>query len=197
MTSRMRHAPPAQAGFSLIEVMVAVLVISIGLLGVAKMQALALASTGTAKMRSLAAIQAASLASTMRADRNYWSAITVNNFTVNVSSAGAVSSANDGTLNTAPTGACAATACTAAQMAALDLSNWATSVVGTLPAATAQILCSYTATGTLPVSCAITLNWNENVVAISTSTNTGVSQSTNSSALSGISATSYTVYVDP
>ena len=42
------------------------LVISIGLLGIAKMQALALSSTGTAKMRSLAAIEAASLASTIR-----------------------------------------------------------------------------------------------------------------------------------
>ena len=192
---RLRHTSPPQAGFSLIEVMVAVLVISIGLLGVAKMQALALASTGTAKMRSLAAIQAASLASTMRADRNYWSAITANPFTVTVSSTGAVS-ATDSTLNTAPSSQCATT-CTAAQMAAYDLSNWASSLVGTLPAASATITCTYTAAGTVPVSCNIQLNWTENLVAINTSTNSAASQATNSTALSNTGATTYTLYVDP
>ena len=70
-------APPARNGFTIIEVMVALVVISIGLLGIAKMQALALASTSTSRLRSLAAIQAASLGSAMHANRAYWAAATL------------------------------------------------------------------------------------------------------------------------
>ena len=46
-------------GFSLVEVMVALIVVSVGLLGLAKMEAVALASTTVAGNRSLAAIEAA------------------------------------------------------------------------------------------------------------------------------------------
>ena len=42
-----------EGGFSLIEVMVALIIVSVGLLGIAKMQALAYASTGIAGKRSL------------------------------------------------------------------------------------------------------------------------------------------------
>jgi type IV pilus assembly protein PilV len=59
-------------GFTLLEVMVALVITSIGLLGIAKIQALAYASTGTASMRSLVALQAAGLAAAMHADRGYW-----------------------------------------------------------------------------------------------------------------------------
>ncbi len=45
-------------GFTLLEVMVALLITSIGLLGIAKVHALAYASTATAGMRSLVALQA-------------------------------------------------------------------------------------------------------------------------------------------
>jgi prepilin-type N-terminal cleavage/methylation domain-containing protein len=61
-------------GFSLIEVLVALIVVSVGLLGIAKMQAVAYSSTGVASKRSLAAIEAASLASSMHANRAYWAA---------------------------------------------------------------------------------------------------------------------------
>jgi len=60
-------------GFTLLEVMVALVVTSIGLLGIAKLQALAYASTGSASMRSLVALQVAGLAASMHADRGYWS----------------------------------------------------------------------------------------------------------------------------
>src|ERR1700730_15922206 len=63
-----RHMRP-QRGFTLIEVMVAVIVLSAGLRGVAKMQALALSSTNVANVRSIAAIEAASLAATMHENR--------------------------------------------------------------------------------------------------------------------------------
>src|ERR1700678_1427642 len=56
-------------GFTLLEVMVAVVVTAIGLLGIAKIQALAYASTTTASVRSLVALQASGLAASMHADR--------------------------------------------------------------------------------------------------------------------------------
>ena len=59
-------------GFTLLEVMVSLVVTSIGLLGIAKLQALAYASTGSASVRSLVALQAAGLAASMHADRGYW-----------------------------------------------------------------------------------------------------------------------------
>src|SRR5882757_3906977 len=60
-------------GFTLLEVMVSLFIISIGLLGIAKIHALAYSSTATAGTRSLVALQAAGLASSMHADRSYWS----------------------------------------------------------------------------------------------------------------------------
>ena len=61
-------------GFTLIEVMVALIIISIGMLGIAKMQGLALSSTNASRSRALASIEASSLASAMQANRAYWSA---------------------------------------------------------------------------------------------------------------------------
>jgi type IV pilus assembly protein PilV len=193
------RAARLQRGFSLVEVMVALVVVSLGLLGVAKMQALALASTGTAKMRSLAAIEAASLVSTMHADRNYWSSIAAN-LTVNVSSAGAISSTQDPGLNTAPASQCqsAATPCTSVQLAAQDLSEWATTLVQVLPGLQpSTITCTVDATGKNPVTCKITLSWVENVVALNTSTSATATTAQNNSALTNIAATQYALYTQP
>jgi len=55
--------------------MVALVITAIGLLGIAKIQALAYSSTGSAGMRSLVAVQAAGLAASMHANRNYWSGL--------------------------------------------------------------------------------------------------------------------------
>jgi type IV pilus assembly protein PilV len=185
-------------GFSLVEVMVALVVVSIGMLGIAKMQAVALSSTGTAKMRSLASIEAASLASTLRADRNYWSAIAAN-LTVNVANSGSVSSTQDATLNAAPTSHCAsvATPCTSAQVAAQDLSDWAKTLIAVLPSGSAVIQCNIDATGVNPVGCRIQLTWNENVIALNTATNTSATTTQNQTALSAVSQTQYSLYVEP
>src|ERR1700722_10857163 len=62
-----------ERGFSLIEVMVAVVIICIGLLGIAKLQAMSLSNSTMSRQRAIAAIQAASLASSMHANRDFWS----------------------------------------------------------------------------------------------------------------------------
>lgn len=55
----------SQPGFTLLEVMVALVVLSIGLLGVLKLESVAYSSTNVASKRSIAALEAASLAAAM------------------------------------------------------------------------------------------------------------------------------------
>ena len=61
-----------QRGFTLLEVLVAILVTSVGLLGLAKMQALAVSSTQVASSKSIIAMQTAGLAAAMHGNRAYW-----------------------------------------------------------------------------------------------------------------------------
>lgn len=176
-------------GFSLIEVLVALLVISIGLLGIAKMQALALANTNGGRLRALAAIEAASLAASMQVERNYWgnltkplavtvtgasgSATIASNDTTQIANATVTCPASPATSSTifnsctATTGAVSCistgTPCTAQQMADYDLQQWAgrlQEVMG--PSSFAAVAC--TVTTTTPVSCQITINWTEETV---------------------------------
>src|SRR5579862_1192051 len=69
--------PACAGGFSLIEVMVAVVIICIGLLGIAKLQAMSLSNSTMSRQRALAAIEAAGLAASMHSNRDYWSGPTV------------------------------------------------------------------------------------------------------------------------
>ena len=61
-----------QSGFTLVEVLVSVVVIAIGLLGIASLQASAIKSTSTANMRSVAAINVQTLVAKMRANNSFW-----------------------------------------------------------------------------------------------------------------------------
>jgi type IV pilus assembly protein PilV len=171
-------------GFTLLEVMVALVIISIGLLGVAKMQALAYASTSTASMRSLAAIEAASLASSMRANRAYWAvgaapvAITITGTTISDATLAATATAANFCT---PAGSAP---CTPAQLAAFDLHQWAAALNALLPNPTATISCPTVVT---PINCTIRVNWAEKMVAIN-------SQSAGGPAMQ---APTYVLYVEP
>lgn len=65
---RATAANTAQAGVGLIEVLVAVLVLSIGFLGVAALQAMSLSTNNSAMARSMATINSYSILDAMRAD---------------------------------------------------------------------------------------------------------------------------------
>ena len=160
-----RAARTGHAGFSLIEVLVALIVITIGLLGLAKMASLGIASTNVAGDRSLAAIEAASFASMMHADRAYWAGgFAPASFTVTGGGGTAISiSASSLQANPACTGT-GTNACAPADIAAHDVNAWASDLAAVLPPYLATVDCSTTVG--VAVSCAIQIQWVENGVAI-------------------------------
>jgi type IV pilus assembly protein PilV len=191
MTSR-HDAFATQSGFSLIEVLVSLVIVSVGLLGIAKMQALAYSSTGVAGKRSIAAIQASSLASSMSANRSYWAALTApTNTTVN----GLVVASTDGAL-AVPTNCTqgAAAPCAPNQVAAYDVQSWAKALQPLLSNAQATIACI---TLNVPVNCTITLTWTENEVAINSQEAAAAKAALVAGTPAALQLPSYTLYVQP
>jgi type IV pilus assembly protein PilV len=173
-TSRRANA----RGFSLMEVMVALVVSTVGLLGLAKMEAVALSSTSVAGSRSLAAIEAASLAAAMHANPGYWQSGTAPASILISSTSNPYAAAP---LCTSP----GASSCLPIAMAANDLNQWAVAVNAVLPGYLATISCSQVVG--IPVTCTIQLQWTENGVAVS-------AQQTQ---MSSLTAPTYTLFVQP
>jgi type IV pilus assembly protein PilV len=181
-------------GFTLIEVLVALIVTAIGLLGIAKIQALAYANTGSASVRALVAIQASGLAATMHANRVYWSLgsapspLTITNTTI-----------SDNTLNNTATGVTdcevggASAPCTPPILAAFDLHTWARGISGLLPGANpvTTITCNPTNV-LLTLNCVIQITWNEKTVSLNAQSAAGTTTGT-----TGTFAPTYTLYVEP
>lgn len=168
------NAPPLarHAGFSMLEVLIALIVISLGLLGIAGMQAAAINNTGIARSRSLGAIAADSMAAAMHANVAYWSnlsAVNNNTWTVN---AGGVTSVNNSPSLTQTTD-CSTANCTATAMAAYDTTQWGSGMLATLPGGSGQIACT-AATSNSPASCTITVSWLEKLSKVN-STNMAAS----------------------
>jgi type IV pilus assembly protein PilV len=171
-------------GFSLVEVLVALVIIGVGMLGIAKIQALSYASTGTASLRSLAAIEASSLAAAMRANRSYWSVTAATAQQTIQITGGTITSSTDGSLITPSN--CLNVTCAPANLAAYDLQSWATSLNTLLPSETATVICLPPVLASYPVGCNITLSWNERNIGLNAQ-----SQGTT------MALPSYTLYVEP
>ena len=105
-----------QSGFTLIEVLVAVIVLSIGLVGVAGLQVISLQNNQSAFMRSQASALAYDLADRMRA---------------NVP--GANAAMYDPTAKVATAGCKSTTGCTTQKMAQNDLYEWSAAITTYLP----------------------------------------------------------------
>ncbi len=99
------------AGFTLIEVLVAVVVFAIGLLGVAGLQVAGMRFTHGSQLRSVAAMQAESIADRMRANR-----VGVRNGNYNILGTMPGSFAVD----------CGAASCNPQKLATFDLATWNT-----------------------------------------------------------------------
>jgi type IV pilus assembly protein PilV len=171
-------------GVSLVEVLVTLVVVSIGMLGIAKMQALAIVSTRISSMRSLIAVQASSLASSMHANRVYWSTVGPNNLQVSVASGtgvGTITSSTDSSLQASSTN-CQTAQCVGAPMAEYDLLQWGGALYNVMPTSTGSVSCSGTQT-----VCTITVSWTESYVGMNSNTQYA----------NGTQAQTYTLMVQP
>jgi type IV pilus assembly protein PilV len=199
--------PYHSRGFSLVEVMVAVVVICIGLLGIAKMQAMSVSNTNMSRQRSLAAIEAASFASAMHSNREYWGSFAVN-FSVSITGKPAVVASTDPVLQAQTTGDLGAlNACigssnglamcgTSVNLAAFDLARWwANSVSVQLPNPTVTVSCPAAPIGNpAPVSCTVQISWTEKAVAINS---TEAAQEEAAPGASSAEKPVFTLYVEP
>ncbi|QAU24263.1 type IV pilus modification protein PilV [Dyella sp. M7H15-1] len=166
-------------GFTLLEVLVALVILSIGLLGLAAMQASALSSTHGSQLESMVAIQARSLADAMSANPDYW-ANTSPTFTVTGTGSASDSSSGLTFTGSPPTysGSCFNTICpTSADVAGYDVQLWANQLLLQVPGSKASIVCSASA----PVGCSITITWTEKSAAAVNQGTTNASATTNMS----------------
>jgi type IV pilus assembly protein PilV len=182
MTHR-HNSSGGERGFSLVEVLVALVVLSVGLLGIAKMQALALSSTSVASMRSLAALEADSLAAAMHENRGFWTtAAAITAVPMQVQGA-TVSNGPPAAICTVGAGA----PCTPTQVAAYDLQQWANNLGALLPNDTATVTCFNNG---IRIDCTVNINWSEKALAINT-------QSQGQATTATIDQPSYTLFVEP
>jgi type IV pilus assembly protein PilV len=136
------QSPRGQLGFTLIETMVALLVISVGMIGVAALHGQALSSSGIALRRSVAIGLASDMADRIRVNR-----------TAAMAYEGAA--ADNGCA--APTGGGGGD-CSPAQMAAHDLFAWRAQIAQSLPGGTGAVDVD---TATNPTTYTVTVSWAE------------------------------------
>lgn len=133
-----------ESGISMIEVLIAILILSIGVLGLANMQFLGLRNSQNSYQRTQAAALAYEMGDIMRENR---------------AQAQASGFILTGTIPTAPSVDCKTSGCDAAQWAKYNIFNWYSKVNATLPLATAQISCaSSCAQGNVHT---VTIAWDE------------------------------------
>jgi type IV pilus assembly protein PilV len=224
-SNSIRSARTRVRGFTLIEVMVALFVTAVGLLGIAKIQALAYASTGSASIRSVVALEAAGLAASMHANRLYWTSgnvpakITISGPNItggNLGTEGLPISTgtvfcNNGSATTpctllycqsgSPNTPCynPSTNPTGAELlAATDLQTYAASLHTLLNNSypITTITCTV-ATSTIPANCQVQVTWNEKAVSISKASATATTQCTDPLTTTCTFAPTLTLYVEP
>jgi|HubBroStandDraft_5_1064220.scaffolds.fasta_scaffold69402_2 type IV pilus assembly protein PilV len=184
-------------GFSLLEVMVALCVLCVGLLGILKLEAAAVSSTNIAAKRSLAALEAASLAASMHVNRGYWTNGDASDAVITVQGSTAVATSGApnlaASLAAAPACTSATIPCAVTDMAAYDLTQWAAAVQSLLQNYTSTVTC-----GTVsPVRCTIKIDWSENAVAINTQTAAQQAANEAANVNAAFESPSYTLYVEP
>lgn len=137
----------AQLGFSLIEAMVSLVVVSVGMIGIASLYGQGLRASSTALTRTLAVNLASDMADRIRMNREggaaYGGAAANNNCT-----------------------AAGGATCTPPQMAAHDLFEWTTRIGQTLPNGVGTV----TFVGTTPPTYTIAITWDEAGVGATTHT---------------------------
>jgi type IV pilus assembly protein PilV len=132
-----------QSGFTLLEVLVAIVVLSLGLLGLAGLQAATLRNNQIAYYRAIAVQQTYDMADRIRANQGGAATYAL----------GVGADHNTG---------CTAASCNAAEMAEVDILQWNNNNARMLPAGNGTVVAAAGGSFT------ITINWNENTEAGST-----------------------------
>ena len=134
-----------QAGFTMVEVMVALVVLAVGLLGIAALLLKSLQSGRTATYRTQAVNLAADLADRIRSNRT--------------------AQADYGTLfadTPAVVGACDTTGgCSDADLAATDLARWKETIADLLPEGQGQVVVQPPAAAGEPANYLVSIQWTE------------------------------------
>jgi len=145
MTDKTCQSAKIQRGFTLLEVLIALLILSIGLLGLASLQTNGLRSNQMASMRTTATQLAYDIADRMRANPV---GVDAQNYVIAVNDADPVIPAG---------GNCENSTCSASQMATYDLAQWR-GATRALPGGTSSI--ARIVTGSV-VTHTITVYWDE------------------------------------
>ena len=152
-------------GFSLLELLVTLVVLSIGLLGIGLMQTTNLAVTKTAYSRTQAMLLASDIADRIRANENF----AANYVTTSVTS------------NTTPS--CVnGSNCAGAALATADIQDWSNRIVAEFPGGTGEILgaastpdacAGYTPTAVASGFMRVLIRWNESAASSGANTTGG------------------------
>ena len=164
-----------QRGFSLTEVLIALLVLMFGVLGMVGLQAMAVSNAVAGQYNGQAAIEASSIAAAMKANAEYWGSLPG---TVTVTPGTTPGSIAISGGPAAFSGSCVSgTTCTAAQMAYYDLTTVGTDIASNLPGGTLGISCVLNgAVCASPALFTLTITWFEKNIALhnGTGAETGV-----------------------
>lgn len=159
------------SGFTLIEVAITLLVLAIGILGIAGMQTSGLRATHQSHQRSLAMLQAQDLADLMRANISGFRALRYTDTQSGGSGTIADPYTYDATFpSSQPSPGClsAGDTCDATELATANLYTWQTRNAALLPSGAGEITCTdVDSVGTPTIldsgsSCLITLRWDGN-----------------------------------
>lgn len=138
--SRCAHARPAfdrrprySGGFSLLEVMVSILIVALGVMGVAGMQLAASRTTQQSALQTIALQLASEMAEKMRANDSQMKKLTGNSF-LKVDYASATSGEP-----APPQKLCYDASCSGAELAAFDIYEWEMRIRSALPEGRAKI----------------------------------------------------------
>lgn len=137
-----------QSGFSMLEVLITILVLSFGLLGMAALITTGMRGNNTAYYRSIATQQTLDIADRMRANL---AGVRANNYDALT----AVIPTIPANANCVAVGSAVAAICTAVQMSAFDQAQWNTANSVLLPGGTGTV------TGTPATGYLITMSWIE------------------------------------
>lgn len=137
--STSRTSANGQRGFSLVEVLIALIIMSVGMLGIASLYVQSMQAGRTSLFRHHAVTLAGDIGDRIRANPT----------------AGAAYAAGGGTINNCVDGGIV---CSPAQMAAEDIQVWQTQAVDTLPGSNVTVVFD---NSVVPPTYTITVNWTE------------------------------------